>query len=77
MPPASVPSDSEPTAPLRHLSSSRRKLVYLYLLVEGEATVDQLKADLDLDLLTLYNLLPVLRDAGVVDNDGDRWYLRR
>lgn len=70
-------TNAAPTAPLRDLSSSRRKLVYLYLLVEREATVDQLKADLDLDLLTLYNLLPVLREAGVVNNDGDRWYLRR
>lgn len=60
--------------PLRELCSTRRKLVYLYLRVEGEATVDQLKEDLDLDVLTLYSVLPSLRDRGVLDNDGDRWF---
>ncbi len=57
------------------LSSSCSKLVYLYLQSHGEATVDELKADLDMQLLTLYGVLRRLREADLVTKTDDRWTL--
>lgn len=61
---------------VRDIESDRRKLVYLYLAVQGGATLDELKADLELPFLTLLQVLPDLRDDGLVDNEGDNWVAR-
>jgi Mn-dependent DtxR family transcriptional regulator len=55
------------------LESSRGKLIYLYLQVRGATTIDELKAELDLQLLTLYGLLGRLQEDGFVRKNGDRW----
>jgi predicted transcriptional regulator len=55
------------------LESSRGKLVYLYLQVRGATTIDELKAELDLQLLTLYGLLDRLRENGFVTKTEGRW----
>lgn len=61
---------------VRDIESDRRKLVYLYLAVQGGATLDELKADLELPCLTLLRVLPDLRDDGLVANDGGHWVAR-
>lgn len=61
---------------VRDIESDRRKLVYLYLAVQGGATVDELKADLELPCLTLLRVLPDLREDGLVANDDGRWVAR-
>ncbi|SEW09638.1 hypothetical protein [Halobacterium jilantaiense] len=58
---------------VRDIESDRRKLVYLYLAVQGGATLDELKADLELPFLTLLRVLPDLRDDGLVANEGSHW----
>jgi len=58
---------------VRDIESDRRKLVYLYLAVQGGATLDELKADLELPFLTLLRVLPDLREDGLAANDGDHW----
>jgi hypothetical protein len=55
------------------LESSRGKLIYLYLQVRGATTIDELKAELDLQLLTLYGLLGRLREDGFVRKIEGRW----
>lgn len=61
---------------VRDIESDRRKLVYLYLAVQGGATVDELKADLELPCLTLLRVLPDLREDGLVANESGRWVAR-
>lgn len=61
---------------VRDIESDRRKLVYLYLAVQGGATLDELKADLELPFLTLLRVLPDLRDEGLVSNEGGHWVAR-
>lgn len=46
------------------------KLVYLYLWVENEATIDELHAALGVKKLTLYSLLQTLMAAGLVERKG-------
>lgn len=57
------------------LNSSCSKLVYLYLRTHGEATVDELKVDLDMQLLTLYGVLRRLRETDLVTKAEDQWML--
>jgi|GEM_PF-2387944 predicted transcriptional regulator len=61
---------------VRDIESDRRKLVYLYLAVQGGATLDELKADLELPCLTLLRVLPDLRDEGLVANEEGHWVAR-
>ncbi|MDH5020253.1 hypothetical protein [Halobacterium rubrum] len=59
---------------VRNIESDRRKLVYLYLAVQGGATLEELKADLELPLLTLLRVLPDLRENELVaEHDDGRW----
>jgi predicted transcriptional regulator len=55
------------------LETSRSKLIYLFLQVRGAATIDELKAELDVQLLTLYGLLDRLREEDLVTKIEDRW----
>ena len=57
------------------LSSSRGKLIYLYLQIHGSATIDELKADLGIQLLTLYGILKRLRQADLVQKVENQWTL--
>jgi len=61
---------------VRDIESDRRKLVYLYLAVQDGATLDELKADLELPCLTLLCVLSDLRDEGLVAKEGGRWVAR-
>lgn len=62
-------------AALGDIESHRAQLVCLYLSVRGGATLADLKRDLNVPYLTLYGLLPDLRESGLVVQDGDRlWY---
>ena len=53
------------------LTSSEAKLVYLFLLVRGTTTVDELGDALDLPKLTLFSILQTLRNRDLVVRDGD------
>ena len=59
------------------LQSPRGKLVYLYLHQSDGATVPDLKADLDLDSLTLYSVLKTLRERELVRKESDRFVTAR
>lgn len=46
------------------------KLLYLYLSIENEATIDELQAALGMKKITLYSLLQTLRNADLVERVG-------
>lgn len=64
-------------SPLRELESTNRKLVYLYLAVQGGATIDDLRSDLELTSLTLYRVLPDLREQGLIESEDGEWLCRK
>lgn len=55
------------------LESARAKLIYLYLSVRREASLEELAEDLDLPLITLCDLLGTLEERGHVTRDADRY----
>lgn len=55
------------------LESPRSKLIYLYLLVGGEATANELRSTLDVTGLSLYPTLDVLCDRGLVERVGEHY----
>lgn len=59
--------DSVPTT----ISSPQAKLVYLYLEVAGEATVDDLRETLALDKLSILSVISSLRSESIVEKNGD------
>lgn len=52
------------------LDSSGAKLVYLYLNLADEATIDELQAALDMKKVTLYPLLQTLTTTDLIDRAG-------
>ncbi|NHN48269.1 TrmB family transcriptional regulator [Halostella sp. JP-L12] len=64
-------SDAAPTLPTE-LNSPCAKLVYLYVSVTGETTVDDVQDALDLQKITLFGVLDTLTSQGVVEKTGDR-----
>jgi hypothetical protein len=62
-----VPIDDLPTA----LESTGSKLVYLYLDLTGDATIDELESTLGMRKLALYPVLDTLSAAGLVERDGE------
>lgn len=57
-------------------NTSGAKLVYLYLDVAGEATVDELQAALGTKKVTLYPLLRTLTATDLVDRVGTEYVCR-
>ncbi|MDL5360642.1 helix-turn-helix domain-containing protein [Halalkalicoccus sp. NIPERK01] len=55
------------------LRSAGAKLVYLYLAVENEATIDELQAILGMRKVTLYPLLQTLTRNGLVEKVDTRY----
>jgi predicted transcriptional regulator len=53
--------------------TSGTKLIYLYLRIENEATIDELQAALGMKKLTLYSLLQTLTSTDHVDREGARY----
>ncbi len=53
------------------VTSPQAKLVYLYLLVRGTVTVDELGASLGLPKLALFSILQTLAESDLVVRDGD------
>ena len=49
------------------------KLLYLYLFIENEATIDELQAALGMKKITLYSLLRTLRSADLVERVGAKY----
>lgn len=56
--------------------TSGAKLVYLYLHVENEATIDELEAALGMRKVTLYSLLQTLTATDLVDRSGTSYVCR-
>ncbi len=52
------------------LDTSGSKLVYLYLKVEEEATINELHTALGMKKITLYSLLQTLKATDLVDQEG-------
>lgn len=55
------------------VDSSGAKLVYLYLSIQNDATIDELQAALDMKKLSLYSLLETLTAADLVDRAGEQY----
>jgi predicted transcriptional regulator len=55
------------------LSSAETKLVYLYLSVRDEASIDDLNDDLGINKLSLFPALENLDSRGLVDREGERY----
>lgn len=53
------------------VTSPQAKLVYLYLVVRGTVTVDELGTALGLPKLALFSILQTLSEYGLVVRDGD------
>lgn len=53
--------------------TSGAKLVYLYLHIENEATIDELEAALGMRKVTLYSLLQTLTATDLVHRSGARY----
>ena len=49
------------------------KLIYLYLRIENDATIDEIQAALGMKKLTLYSLLQTLTAADHVDREGAKY----
>lgn len=58
---------------LDELPTERKKLVYLYLREYGEATADELRAALDIRLLTLLPILSDLESESFVERRDDAY----
>lgn len=56
------------------LESSRSKLVYLYLQVNEGATIDEIKENLNVQLITLYGILKRLHQNNLVEKMNGRWW---
>jgi hypothetical protein len=52
------------------LNTAGSKLVYLYLKVEDEATINELHTALGMKKITLYSLLQTLTATDFVDQEG-------
>ena len=59
------------------LQSPRGKLVYLYLVQSGGATLTDLKEALNVGALTLYSVLKTLRERGLVRQKEDEFVTAR
>jgi predicted transcriptional regulator len=57
------------------LDSASAKLVYLYLDTVGPTTISELSAALDMRMLGLYSVLGTLADDGLVDSEGETYFL--
>ncbi|WP_380675371.1 helix-turn-helix domain-containing protein [Salinigranum sp. GCM10025319] len=55
------------------IQSPRAKLVYLYLTVEGTATIGELQTGLTMTKLTLYGVLDTLAERGLVERKRGRY----
>jgi predicted transcriptional regulator len=56
------------------LTSTRAKLVYLYLREQGAATDNELREALDILLLTLLPVLQTLQTKALVEHQGGRYF---
>jgi predicted transcriptional regulator len=56
-------------------NSSGTKLVYLYLRIEGQATIDELHHALGMKKVTLYSLLKTLTATDLVAREGGAEYV--
>lgn len=52
------------------LNTAGSKLVYLYLKIEDEATINELHTALGMKKITLYSLLQTLTATELVDQEG-------
>ncbi len=55
------------------LESPRAKLVYMYISVRGEVTVEALQDALDIDKITLFSILKTLDKRGLVRRSSDAY----
>lgn len=69
-------ADENVTVP-RELDSPRSKLVYLFLTVEGEATIDELTNSLGVKKISLYPTLNRLAQNGFIHQTGETYAFNR
>lgn len=53
--------------------TSGTKLIYLYLRIENEATIDEIQAALGIKKLTLYSLLQTLTATDHISREGAKY----
>ncbi|XVH31789.1 helix-turn-helix domain-containing protein [Haloferacaceae archaeon DSL9] len=67
-------AQSEITVPST-IQSPHAKLVYLYLLTQGDATITQLQEGLGMKKIVLYSILKTLQERGLVTCTTERYGL--
>lgn len=55
------------------LESARAKLVYVYLEIAGDASLEEMTDDLDIPAITLCRILHALDEKGIVGRAGGRF----
>ena len=68
-------ADAKKIALPNELDSASSKLVYLYLRTAGGCTVDDLQSSLDMKKISLYPLLKTLSKQGLVDREGETYFV--
>ena len=67
------PADPESVSVPPELSSDGTKLVYLYLQVTGESTLDELNQSLEMKTISLLPILNTLVSMGLVSSEGNSY----
>ncbi|ATW87569.1 hypothetical protein halTADL_0771 [Halohasta litchfieldiae] len=67
------PADPESVSVPAELSSDGTKLVYLYLRVSGESTLNELNQSLEMKSISLLPILNTLMTKDLVDRDGNSY----
>jgi predicted transcriptional regulator len=67
------PADPESVSVPSELSSDGTKLVYLYLHVTGESTLNELNQSLEMKSISLLPILNTLMTKDLVDRDGNSY----
>ena len=62
---------------LAELESAAAKLIYLYLDVHGQASLETISEELALPFITICGLVQTLEDRGLIERSSDSYRIRR
>lgn len=62
---------------LAELESAPAKLIYLYLDVHGQASLETISEELALPFITICGLLETLEDRGLIERSNDSYRIRQ
>ncbi len=70
-----IAETARPLSMPAELRSPRAKLVYLFLSMNGTATISELQDGLDMKKIALYSILKTLEKRDLISKDGDSYSL--